>query len=123
MTGTQQTRYWPCRPIYQFAVEVSCTRGEYIHALLTSQQKRYIDPMLVYCWASVANSGPKLKKKHWVNVLCYLGLLSISTLHFILPYKCLQSTLYKEKWLYNNYGFTIYNHLFITKRYTLYIPL
>ena len=33
----------------------------------TSQQTRYINPMLVQCWASVKDGGPTLYQ-HWVNV-------------------------------------------------------
>ena len=37
-----------------------------------SQQTRYVEPMLFYCWASVADNGPTLKR-HWLNVSCLLG--------------------------------------------------
>ena len=36
------------------------------------QQTRYVEPMLFYCWASVAYNGPTLKR-HWLNVSCLLG--------------------------------------------------
>ena len=38
--------------------------------------------MLVLCWASVADGGPKLDQ-HWVKVSCLLGVLTghISVLH------------------------------------------
>ena len=32
------------------------------------------EPVLVWCWSSVADSGPELDQ-HWVNVLCLLGVL------------------------------------------------
>ena len=31
-----------------------------------------VDPMLLWCWASVADGGPTLQQ-HWVSVLCLLG--------------------------------------------------
>ena len=34
---------------------------------------RYVDPMLVWCWAIVYDACPTLKQ-HWVNVSCLLGL-------------------------------------------------
>ena len=37
-----------------------------------AQQARGVDPMLVYCWASVADGGPTLKQ-HWFNVSFLLG--------------------------------------------------
>ena len=36
------------------------------------QQTRYVEPMLFYCWAGVADNGPTLKQ-HWLNVSCLLG--------------------------------------------------
>ena len=36
------------------------------------QQIRYVEPMLFYCWASVADNRPTLKQ-HWLNVSCLLG--------------------------------------------------
>ena len=35
----------------------------------SSQQTRYVDPMLFYCWSSVADAGPALKQ-HWINISC-----------------------------------------------------
>ena len=32
-----------------------------------SQQTRYVEPMLFYCWASVADNGPTLKR-HWLKL-------------------------------------------------------
>ena len=37
-----------------------------------SQQTRYVESMLFYCWASVADNGPTLKQ-HWLKVLCLFG--------------------------------------------------
>ena len=37
------------------------------------QQVRYVQPMLDWCWGSVADGGPTLTQ-HWLNVLCLLGL-------------------------------------------------
>ena len=34
-----------------------------------SHQTRYTDPMLVQCWASVADDGPALNQQ-WVSVSC-----------------------------------------------------
>ena len=49
--------------------------AEYQHMRATipgpSQQTRYIEPMLVYCWADVADDGPTLNE-HWFNVTCLL---------------------------------------------------
>ena len=42
------------------------------HPEWTSQQTRYIDPMLVHCWASVVDGGPTLDQ-HWLDVSCFLG--------------------------------------------------
>ena len=36
------------------------------------QQTRYINPVLVQCWASVVAGGPTLHQ-HWVDVSCLLG--------------------------------------------------
>ena len=32
-----------------------------------SQRARDVDPMLVYCWATVVDGGPTISQ-HWVNV-------------------------------------------------------
>ena len=37
-----------------------------------SQQTKYVDPMLVLCWARVCNANPTLKQ-HCVNISCLLG--------------------------------------------------
>ena len=37
-----------------------------------SQQTRYVEPMLFFSWASVADDGPTFKR-HWLNVSCLLG--------------------------------------------------
>ena len=39
---------------------------------VSDQQAREIKPMLVYCWASVADAGPALNQ-HRLNVLCLPG--------------------------------------------------
>ena len=39
---------------------------------VTTQQTRGIKPVLILCWASVADGGPELDQ-HWVNVSCLLG--------------------------------------------------
>ena len=38
----------------------------------TTQQTRYIGPMLCWCWASVVDDGPT-SAQHWPNVSCLLG--------------------------------------------------
>ena len=41
-------------------------------------------PMMVQCWASVADGGPALNQ-HWVNVPCLLGTeeyIPVNTKHF-----------------------------------------
>ena len=43
----------------------------YVH----TQLARYTDPMLVKCWASVADDSPTLNQ-HWVSVSCLLGIMS-----------------------------------------------
>ena len=47
-----------------------------------AQQTRDVEPVLVLCWASVADGGPELDQ-HWVNVSCLLGVLTghICVLH------------------------------------------
>ena len=40
-----------------------------------AQQTRSVEPVLVLCWTSVADSGPELDQ-HWVNVSCLLGVLT-----------------------------------------------
>ena len=47
-----------------------------------AQQTRGIEPVLVLCWASVADGGLELDQ-HWVNVSCLLGVLTghICVLH------------------------------------------
>ena len=37
-----------------------------------AQQTLNVDPMLIYCWASVAHHGPALTQ-HWVDASCLLG--------------------------------------------------
>ena len=51
-------------------------------ALNLTVETRGVEPVLVLCWASVANGGPELDQ-HWVNVSCLLRLLTghISVLH------------------------------------------
>ena len=41
-----------------------------------AQQMQDFDPMLLYCWAIVCNSGPTIQE-HWVNVSRLLGMLVI----------------------------------------------
>ena len=38
----------------------------------STQQTRYIDPMLIYSWAVLGDGGPTLTQ-HCVNVFCFLG--------------------------------------------------
>ena len=40
-----------------------------------AQQTRGVEPVQVWCWASVADGGPELEQ-HWVNVSCLLGVLT-----------------------------------------------
>ena len=40
--------------------------------LSTCQQTRYVEPMVVQFWASVADGGPALNQ-HWVDVSCLCG--------------------------------------------------
>ena len=42
---------------------------------LLTQQTRYIVPLLVQCWASILDGGPRLNQ-HWDNVSCLLGRLT-----------------------------------------------
>ena len=51
-------------------------------AWLAAQQTRGVEPVLVLCWASVADGGPELDQ-HWVNLSCLLGVLTghICVLH------------------------------------------
>ena len=39
---------------------------------MPAQQTRYLQPMLFYCWASVRDAGPTIKR-HWLNISCLLG--------------------------------------------------
>ena len=41
---------------------------------MTSQQTQHINPMLVWCWASVVNAGPTLDC-HWVQFLPFAGFI------------------------------------------------
>ena len=56
--------------------------GVGLHCLTAAQQTRGVEPVLVLCWASVADGGPELDQ-HWFNVLCLLGVLTghICVLH------------------------------------------
>ena len=40
--------------------------------MLLSQQTLNIEPMLVKCWASVGDGGPRFNQ-HWFTVFCLLG--------------------------------------------------
>ena len=40
-----------------------------------AQQTWDVEPVLVWCWASIADGGPELEQ-HWVNVTCLLGVLT-----------------------------------------------
>ena len=40
-----------------------------------SQQTRDVDPMLLWCWATVFDAGPT-SHQHWINVPCLLGCLN-----------------------------------------------
>ena len=51
------------------------TRLQQYAARPAAQQKRGVKPVLIWCWASVADSGPELDQ-HWVNVSCLLGVLT-----------------------------------------------
>ena len=44
---------------------------------------RDAEPMLVYCWASVADSGPALNQ-HWLNVLMYIETRSLVLTYLLL---------------------------------------
>ena len=50
-----------------------------------TRQTRYVHPMLIQCWASVADGGPILNQ-HWVNVLCSRGKFYFS-IDMRLPYR------------------------------------
>ena len=56
--------------------------GVGLHCLTAAQQTGGVEPVLVLCWASVADGGPELDQ-HWFNVLCLLGVLTdhICVLH------------------------------------------
>ena len=42
--------------------------------VLPDKQTRGAEPVLVLCWASLADGGPELDQ-HWVNVACLPGVL------------------------------------------------
>ena len=42
--------------------------GDKLFKTNITQQTRYTDPMLVLCWASVADDGPALNQ-HWVTAV------------------------------------------------------
>ena len=65
MDTSQHRRRWP--NIYIGSMS-ACT------AWPAAQQTRGVEPVLVLCWASVADSGPELDQ-HWVNVSCLLRVL------------------------------------------------
>ena len=61
-------RRWVCVGLY--SPPAVCTAKP-----AAAQQTRDIEPMLVWCWASVADVGLELDQ-HWVNVLCLPGVLT-----------------------------------------------
>ena len=63
---------------------------------MVTQQTRYINPILIQCWASVVNGGPALDQ-HWIDVSFYweITLFSMRSIFFssleIHPFGCYAS--------------------------------
>ena len=58
------------RGLSQLSSELAVTCNPYS---VGTQQTRDIEPMLVYCWADVADGVPTLNQ-HWFNVSCLPGI-------------------------------------------------
>ena len=75
---------WPTTPLILFLLKVIESRYislsflKHVPHCIVSQSARYIDPMLVQCWAIVCDAGPTLYH-HWVNVSYLLVLSGVST--------------------------------------------
>ena len=94
--GTAVRWWYPLLTLYQQQVTTLQLLGG---SLSQPQQTRGIDPMLVYCCASVADGGPALNQ-HWVNAPCLLGTHGTSFIQW-LPLTVLSS---RTSWIMNNGG-------------------
>ena len=75
-------------------------------ARAAAQQTRGIEPVLVWCWASIADGRPA-SDQNWVNVSCLLGVLTshivFRTLPFVKILKLLPNWLSLKRFSYCRY--------------------